>query len=104
MSQVRGLRSRIFIKYIHDNPRSGAYFQIGNTVKRIMEVAKLTPSGEMINSSLSDIDSKIVSNFPTTLRRVTESEFDLILRHGFEVADATIHGFLNGKYLVYQNV
>jgi hypothetical protein len=38
------------------------------------------------------IDGLQPANFPTTLRRVTEKEFDLLSEHGYQVGRSTLVG------------
>ena len=45
--------------------------------------------GELISEYLSLNDAQKVRNYPTTLKRPSESDFDLILKHGYEVAKCT---------------
>ena len=97
-SQVRGLRSRIFIKHLIDNPKSGGYLQIGNTVGYIFKKAGLQADDSHVPGSMHASDVKDVAEFPTTLRKVSDDEFNSIMRHGYEVCNATFHGYLDGDY------
>lgn len=85
--QVRGLRSRSVIAEFKRSPDSGAYLRIGNTVKEIYRAAgRNSPAGDQ----LSDVDVRWAESFKTTLRRLSGVEFELLMRHGFEVANATL--------------
>ena len=85
--QVRGLRSRAVVAEFRRKRDAGAYFRMGNTVERIYTAAGLSaPPGDY----LSGEDVEREATFPTTLRRLTPSEFTRLCRHGFEVADATL--------------
>ena len=85
--QIRGLRSRAIVAEFMRIENSGAYFRIGNTVEHIYSAAgRAAPAG----AYLSGKDVQREAAFPTTLRRVTLSEFTRLRRHGFEVADATL--------------
>ena len=85
--QIRGLRSRAVVtKFLRDG-NSGAYFRIGNTVEKIYSEAGLSvPDGDYLSAD----DVELEATLPTTLRRLTLSEFARLRRHGFEVADATL--------------
>ena len=85
--QVRGLRSRNIVTQFMRAGNSGAYFRIGNTVEQIYSATgHSSPGGDYL--SAEDVERGAM--FPTTLRRLTLSEFSLLCRHGFEVADATL--------------
>ena len=85
--QVRGLRSRALVSEFARAEDKGAYFRMGNTVERIYStVGRPVPAGYHLSSE----DASLSRTFPTTLRRLTHSEFKCIHRHGFEIADATL--------------
>lgn len=85
--QVRGLRSRAVVAQFLRTRNSGAYFKIGNTVEQIYSAAGLSvPEGDYLTAAAVEREA----TFPTTLRRLTPSEFARLRRHGFEVADATL--------------
>ena len=85
--QVRGLRARALIAEFQRSPNAGVYLRIGNAVREIFEaVGQEVPR----NDCLSDEDVRAAARFKTTLRRLTSTEFDLLLQHGFEVANATL--------------
>ena len=85
--QIRGLRSRAIVTQFLRAQNSGAYFRIGNTVEQIYAAAGLSaPEGDYL--SADDVERE--ATLPTTLRRLTLSQFARLRRHGFEVADATL--------------
>ncbi|MDE0192287.1 MAG: patatin-like phospholipase family protein [Gammaproteobacteria bacterium] len=85
--QIRGLRSRAVVTQFMRAEKSGAYFRIGNTVDQIYAASRLpAPVGDYLSAE----DVKHEATFSTTLRRLTQREFTRLLRHGFEVADATL--------------
>lgn len=67
--QSRALRVRGFMSYIGQNPDKGAYVYIGMPAEAAHRIEGAEPAG-----------------FPTTLRRVTEAQFDCIAGHGYAVA------------------
>jgi NTE family protein len=67
--QSRALRVRGFMSYIGQNPDKGAYIYIGLPAEAAHRVDGAEPA-----------------NFPTTLRRVTEFQFDCVAGHGYAVA------------------
>ncbi|WP_217349817.1 patatin-like phospholipase family protein [Polaromonas sp. A23] len=73
--QARALRVRAFMHYLQKDRDNGAYVYIGSPAS----------SSELING-LQPAD------FPTTLRRVTENEFDLLSGHGYQVGRSALVG------------
>jgi len=98
MNQVRALRSQIIVEHLINYPRTGSYFQMGNTIEYIFKRAELTPTQEQINEALKETEVNVAAGFKTTLKRVKESEYDLLLRHGYEIANATLHCYMGWEY------
>ena len=85
--QVRALRARSLVAHLQQSPDSGVYLRIGNTVDKVYKtVGRKVPAGV----KLGDDDVARAERFETTLRRLSGEEFDLLRRHGFEVANATL--------------
>jgi NTE family protein len=94
--QVRGLRSRAVVAQFAHKKATGVYFKMGNTVDDIyLGVGQSAPPTPQLGAE----DVSRAGTFPTTLRRLTEKEFNGIHRHGFEVADATLATRLASKFL-----
>ncbi|TWU08050.1 patatin-like phospholipase family protein [Stieleria varia] len=83
--QVRSLRARMLMEHFKSNPGTGAYLRLGLSTQRIY--ARSDSDGK---PSLTHDEVRQVSQIETTLRRITHSEFSLLFRHGFEVADAML--------------
>ncbi len=85
--QVRGLRARSLIAEFRRSPAAGVYVRIGNTVEKVYrDMHLMAPAGE----HLKEGDVTRAERFKTTLRRLSGEEFELLRRHGFEVANATL--------------
>ena len=85
--QVRGLRARTMVAEFSSGRMNGAYLRMGNTAEEIYSAAKLqAPTGSFLTKS----SAQKAANFPTTLRRLRNEEFEMLCRHGYEVADATL--------------
>ena len=85
--QVRGLRARTLIAEFQRRPDAGVYVRLGNTVEGVYRaVGGNVPAGEKLGQD----DVARAAGFKTTLRRLSREEFDLLMRHGFEVANATL--------------
>ena len=85
--QVRGLRARSLIAEFQRRKNAGVYVRLGNTVEGVYRaVGSSAPAGEKIGES----DVARAAEFKTTLRRLSGEEFDFLMRHGFEVTNATL--------------
>ena len=93
IDQVRSLRARTLINHFETHKNSGVYFKIGNTGRKILEAAGIDNESidELTENSLSLKDVKSAANFKTTLRKLTDIEYDLLYRHGWEVANFTLY-------------
>ena len=90
MDQNRTLRTRTIIDYLK-RTQSGVYLYVGRCAEYIASKSEVN---ENVKNYLSDVClPEIVANsvrdYPTTLSKPTEENFDLILRHGYEVAMCT---------------
>lgn len=88
--QVRSLRARMLIEHFKQNPGTGAYLRLGMATKKVY--SRNPTEGK---PALTDSEVSLVSQIETTLRRLSHSEFSLLFRHGFEVADATLLSYGN---------
>ncbi len=88
--QVRSLRTRMLMEYFKQNPGTGAYLRLGLATKKVY--LRNPGTGK---PALTDDEVSRVAQIETTLRRLTHSEFSLLFRHGFEVADATLSTYGN---------
>lgn len=90
MDQVGALRNRSVMDYIK-RTQNGVYFKIGNSAENITKASGVIGEikEELISECISTDDAIKVCNYSTTLNKPSESDFDLILRHGYEVAKCT---------------
>lgn len=102
--QVRALRARSVVAEFIRTSGCGVYLRIGNTSDAIYAAAKQeTPTlGFMRETAVKD-----AADIKTTLRRLKLEEYEALLRHGFEVADATLcsrqpNRFLPMEYALHQ--
>ena len=97
--QVRSLRSRTLVAHLQDNRGSGVYLKIGNTEEQIYRAAdRPLPSNWNAADSLKLRDVEIAAKMNTTLRRISSTEFDLLYRHGYQVADATLSAYCSDLF------
>ena len=93
--QVRALRARALVGAFATDPTMGAYIHIGNTTAGIYREAGGTVRDVDV---LCDEDVASAATMKTTLRRLSEQEYDRLFRHGFEVADATLSAWHPSRF------
>lgn len=95
--QTRALRVRSFVHFLQQRPHAGAYLQIGAVPGETIEKysrQREEEAGRLFEEEWLDADSvKEAAAFPTCLRRMSEEEFDLLSRHGFETAKWNVELF-----------
>lgn len=92
MDQIRGLRKRAILERIENHHDKGAILTIGVSCQEALaEANQQRELAHMCESSLSEEDANRAGEFPTVIRKLTQAEFELLYRHGFEVADYTLH-------------
>jgi NTE family protein len=89
--QNRSVRARQIVNYLRTNPHNGLYLKIGNTAEYILGKRENThPNAKgIINACLTDENVYKARDFGTDLKKLTKDNFDLILRHGYEVMNCT---------------
>ena len=93
MDQVRSLRTRTLVDHFEPHENLGVYFKIGNTGRKIiLEAVKIDDKSieKLTRNSLSLKDAKFAEDFETTLGQLEKYEYDLLYRHGWEVANFTL--------------
>ncbi len=99
MPQIRALRSRVFFERIRNHGDAGAFFGIGNSCAKVLDQIK--PPEEVARLSalcLSPAEAARAAAVPTSIRRLSEAEFELLFRHGYEVANYTLYGYHGETY------
>jgi NTE family protein len=90
--QIRSLRTRMFMYSKTDGSVDGALLRIGNSVRDIdVKAGRLRPP-ESYDLFQADREVALALRYPTDLRAISESRFDGIARHGYEIADAVLTG------------
>ncbi len=85
--QVRALRARSVVAEFTRKSGCGVYLRMGNTSDAIYAAAKQkAPTLGFVGEAAV----KDAAGMKTTLRRLKPEEYEALLRHGFEVADATL--------------
>lgn len=83
MNQARSLRVRSLMNFLTDRQGKGVYLLIGDTYK--ISVEKYGEKiGEIRNNHLSVQQAKDASNYKTSLSKMKNEDFELIMRNGYE--------------------
>lgn len=99
MNQVRSLRSRAIMERIVNHKDEGSFLQTGNTCAHVLRAAgKAEDIPKFCPGCLSEEDATRAAEMPTVIRKLTMAEFDLLFRHGFEVADYTLYAYNSDKF------
>lgn len=91
MDQIRAIRARGLFAFLNESPApKGFYFQIG-----LNELEISTMLDRDVKSSHTDDEEKsrrarFAASFPTTLRKITNTEFQDLMSHGHDVASSTV--------------
>jgi len=102
--QIRALRNRQIISDVETKGIKASIVRLGNPVQQIDNDVnnkfknRVTRSLKDYNSFLSLEEINKIKFMGTHVRKLTVSEFDNLLRHGFEVADATLTGYLKESF------
>jgi NTE family protein len=92
MDQVRSLRARQLATHFIDNENSGAYLKIGDSAATISRTwgKQSRPEIDVPDDALSEDEVAKAAAYATDLKRVSQGDFNLLSRHGWEVADYTL--------------
>lgn len=90
MDQVAALRSRAVMHFIEQTGQ-GMLIKIGNSAEKIATQSRCSQEQkmELMKQCLSAEQANKAMNYPTTLSKPTKADFQLLLRHGYEVANCT---------------
>lgn len=90
LDQTRALRVRSFVNFLQRHPSRGAYIQLGarpqESIERFRQGREHAADDLLRRTWLQAEAIKAAATYPTTLRRLSESDFDLVVRHGYETA------------------
>ncbi|WP_019995388.1 patatin-like phospholipase family protein [Aureimonas ureilytica] len=89
--QIRSLRSRMLMKSIQQKEFEGYLLRMGTSARSFRLPSDVLPE------FLSDEDSLASLNYPTNLMRISEIDFDRIVRHGHETARLTLMAFARNR-------
>ncbi|CAF4075530.1 unnamed protein product [Rotaria sp. Silwood2] len=90
MDQVRALRARSLMDHFKTNANTGVYMKIGDTVDKIHRESGATIILSDLTSELTGNDIVKAKEYPTTLWKMKEQDFNNLFKHGWEVANAVV--------------
>ena len=96
--QTRALRSRMLIEAMLEGRLRGAIVRLGRSVDYVDGQSRRMRPRSGKDSFLGEDAVLRAATYPTNASRMTVTDFHLLLRHGFESADATITGFLPSEF------
>lgn len=90
MDQITALRSRMVMDFIKRTGQ-GMYLKIGSSAEKITSDSKCSDDLKkyLLKECLSILDTERAMNYKTTLQKPRKSDYQLLFRHGYEVADCT---------------
>jgi NTE family protein len=91
--QIRSLRTRMFMSSVIGGSVNGVLLRMGNSVRDIDIKAGRQRSAETYDLFQTDRDVALALRYPTDLRVISESDFDGIARHGYEITDAVLTAY-----------
>jgi NTE family protein len=108
MDQIRSLRARIVLERLinHGEDNKGSFLQIGNSGVQILTDAGLQAELPEKEKGFQKPEEAVkAATFPTVIRMLTGEEFELLFRHGYEVANCTLYAYNRDQfaYIGYQD-
>ncbi len=93
--QVRSLRARSLAGHFLQVPTSGAYLRMGNSSPTIARQARLgqAEATQLGDGCLADEEVSRAAGHATTLRQLSDEQFQCLFRHGWEVAQGTLRAY-----------
>lgn len=112
MDQIRSLRARAVVERMTNHNDDGSYVKIGNSCSKVLTQAhRLEDIPTVAPACLDEASAARAAATPTFIRKMTPEEFDLLFRHGFEVADYSLYayhaqgdGHNRFKFLGYESI
>jgi NTE family protein len=96
--QVRALRARTLVNEFGSKTYNGVYVRLGNTAKYLFNKTKINLGQYEEGRYLPNDEVSKLKYMETTLRKLTELEFDNLVRHGLETSNITMHGYYLGNF------
>ena len=94
--QIRALRSRMIVEAAtrNDNAIPISLVKLGNEIEYIDRMSGSADKEHDYKQYISKQETLYLAGYPTHIRKLSREEFRLLLRHGYEVAGATLSGYM----------
>jgi NTE family protein len=76
----------------------GVLLRMGNSVRAVDVKTGTTRPATFYDSFQSDEQAELALQHPTDLKAPSEAQFDMLARHGFEIADATLTTYVPARF------
>jgi NTE family protein len=96
--QIRALRSRMLIADIAAGTVDGVLLRMGNSVRAVDVKSGTSRPATFYDNFQSDEQAEMALRHPTDLKAPLEAQFDMLARHGFEIADATLTTYVPARF------
>jgi NTE family protein len=96
--QIRALRSRMLIADIAAGTVDGVLLRMGNSVRAVDVKTGTTRSATFYGGFQTDEQAELALRHPTDLKAPSEAQFDMLARHGFEIADVTLTTYVPARF------
>jgi NTE family protein len=96
--QIRALRSRMLIADIAAGTVDGVLLRMGNSVRAVDVKSGTSRPATFYDGFQSDEQAELALRHPTDLKAPSEAQFDMLARHGFEIADATLTTYVPARF------
>jgi NTE family protein len=101
MDQIRSLRARIVLERLinHADENRGSFIRLGNSLSYVLsDAGRLDEIPELTPRYLDASEVERAASMPTMIRKLSETEYDRLFRHGFEVADYTLYAYNSDQF------
>jgi NTE family protein len=96
--QIRALRSRMLIADIAAGTVDGVLLRMGNSVRAVDVKSGTARPVSFYDAFQTDEQAELALRHPTDLKAPSEAQFDMLARHGFEIADATLTTYVPARF------
>ncbi len=76
----------------------GVLLRMGNSVRAVDVKSGTTRPATFYDGLQSDEQAELALRHPTDLKAPSQAQFDMLARHGFEIADATLTTYVPVRF------
>jgi NTE family protein len=85
LDQARALRVRSLFAYLNSIKKAGTYLMIGQAPSEVLNINEISIRANWLNVH----ESTKCAKYPTDLKKMSQSNLDIIVRHGYEAIMAS---------------